>query len=178
LYGSSSSVTKDLGRGFSAGVNVQFRLRKSISIKTGISYERKGAEFEYIIRDDNGVLRGNTKYKSDYNYIILPILGYLASPKERWYLESGPYLGYLIDRIDHYDSVGLTPGMSYNYTKDTKRFDFGWSIGIGHNIKLSDNVFMNIGIIENLGLVNTSKGELIVKTNSFGFNLGVKYSLN
>jgi hypothetical protein len=177
LYGRSSNITKNIGIGFSYGGVVHFKFKNRISFKTGVLYERKGNESELIFLSESGVLLGNTIYKSNYNYLIMPLQGYFSGPKEKWYFESGPYIGYLINRVDKYATAALIPGKSFDYTESTNRFDLGWSIGLGLNINLGDKVKMSIGIKESLGLLNTSNNELKVKTNSIGINCGIRYCL-
>lgn len=124
-----------------------------------------------------GVLVGATKYRSNYNYLTMPVLASVTNVKENLYLAGGPYLGYLISRIDKVDAVGAYSGRSENLTENSKRMDFGWTLEFGYKIRLGNRINVDLGIRDNLGLLNTTKGELKIKNNSFGIRVGFNYGL-
>jgi hypothetical protein len=109
------------------------------------------------------------------------MIKYSFSKKNSFYLNGGPFVGYLLKSNltnDLVDIEGLEndPDTTRNLNKTT---DFGLSLGFGKTFELNKSSIF-IEIRENLGLTNTSKtkvwGDGEAKTNSLNFIIG--YSLN
>jgi len=175
LYGNTFGSLDKMALGFSGGLNLQFNVKSNLAIKSGITFERKGTAVNLPAQDIDPNLNGNAKYKINVDYLVLPILGSISNRKGNFYFLSGPYLGYLISWIEKHNSIGSIPEGSVNYTEGSKRLDFGWILGFGYIIKLNEKVKFDLGIRENLGLVNLSFGENTIKTNSFGFRVGLTH---
>jgi hypothetical protein len=178
LYGNSNGFIENSGLGYSAGLNLKYNVNKRLSIISGIAYEKKGAISDSLVKNQDGVILGNTMYKMDYNYLVLSVLGSITIVNENLYLVSGPFLAYLINRTDKTNSVADIPGEKINLTENSKRIDFGWTIGIGYHIKISEKTDFDLGIRENLGFINTSKGDQTIKTNSIGIRVGLTHNID
>lgn len=165
---------------YSAGLSLEYFVARQISLKTGLAYERKGAKGPGLFTDENGEPL-NTK--SNYDYLILPLLGsWSANGKIAFYVNAGPYLGFLISQKSTYEAVGNQPEMKIDESEWSKKIDAGVSMGLGANIPLGDKLALDLGLKGSIGLINTSKrafliNDVSIKTNSFGLQIGVKRKL-
>jgi hypothetical protein len=177
LYGNKSQSDNVVALGYGAGLTFQYKLKKRFSMISGLGYEKKGDISEETFRDTEGLLIGTTKYRSNYNYLTMPVMASVTNAKGNLYAAGGPYLGYLISRIDKTDAVGAYAGRTQNLTEYSKRIDFGWSMEFGYKIRLGNRMNIDLGIRDNLGLLNTTKGELKIKNNSLGIRVGFSCGL-
>jgi hypothetical protein len=109
------------------------------------------------------------------------LLKYNFSDDKSFYINGGPYLGYLLK--SGLKSNSNIPGLINENDEDTKNkksIDFGFSAGIGKEFKLNGITQIYIELRENLGLTNISDTPVIndgsIKTNSL--NLLVGYTFN
>lgn len=172
------------------GASFQYQFKENLSLKVDINYERKRQISKVTVElseYDMGspVLIPRTyhiKINTYRNYLVLPImLKYNFSSSKSFYINGGPFLGYLIKSGTKASGIN-EPGIT-NDDVDTKYFkslDYGLSAGLGKEFELNGNHHIHVELRENLGLANTSKGEGInnatVKTNSL--NLIVGYTFN
>lgn len=181
LHYNPSIGTKDIRIGFSTGMTFEYIVVPHISIKSGLMYELKGMSTSIELTDESGSPMGNATFKANFNYLILPALASFSTRgKLKFYINAGPFLGILIGRKNITSGGSFSPISSDLYS-ETKKLDFGISIGPGIYIPLGNKLLFDLGFEENLGLLNTYKGNLNssnkVKTNSFGFQLGLKYKI-
>ncbi len=162
---------------FSTGLNIERFLNSQISLKAGLNYERKGSRGDFLFIDEFGNLVGTREMKINSDYLTLPVMiSSYTKGKTRFYMNAGPFLGFLIRNKALYSAIGDHPEQTIDITENMKRIDLGFSIGFGLYIPIGDVLLLDLGIRDNMGLLNTSK-EGSVKTNSYGFQLGVKYSM-
>jgi hypothetical protein len=167
---------------FSTGLNIEYIINDKYSIKSGLTYDKKGAKTEIDYRDANGGPLTPIDVRENFNYLVLPILGSFSSHgNTKFYFDAGPYIGFLLSQKEIWESNGSFPGKTSDYTASTKKIDLGLSLGLGVKIPLKDHWLILVGLKENLGLINTSKYLAVdnssVKTNSFGIQLSFKYKL-
>lgn len=167
------------------GLHFEYQIKEKLSLKLELNYERKGQKADTyieIIPSDGFGGEYNFTVKKNYDYLILPIMiKYSFSDKNSFYLNGGPFVGYLLKSNLTNDLVDIE-GLENNPDTTTnlnKRTDFGLSLGFGKTFELNKRSIF-IEIRENLGLTNTSKtkvwGNGEAKTNSLNFIIG--YSLN
>ncbi len=120
----------------------------------------------------NGVPISNTAtFDFDYNVyeltISIPLLLKLYVFEE-FYLESGPQFGFVLNRKITSSQV-LLDGNDNSFVKeDGDNFDFGVSLGVGHDI--SDDLSVNLRTFS--GLVKRNDN-----IKSFVINFGIEYNL-
>ncbi len=171
---------------FFGGLNFEYQFKENLSLRLEINYERKSQQSDNSLElrqsfSDPSVLYNYKSYKN-YDYLVLPIMiKYNFTDKDSFYLNGGPFIGYLLKSKIVNDVV--IPNFNTNdldTTSNNKSTDFGLSIGLGKNFEINDKHAINIEIRENLGLTNTSKIDVwnggTVQTNSI--NLIVGFSLN
>ncbi|MBN1142905.1 MAG: outer membrane beta-barrel protein, partial [Bacteroidales bacterium] len=178
LYGNMLSSERNLGIGYSGGLNVQYHIKNGFSLSTGLTFDRKGTVTEMVFRDMEGADMGVADYKMNYDYLVLPLWGTIANKKDNFYFTTGPYVGYLLRYMTKVELEDPHFVYESNNTKDSKRFDFGWTFGLGFKIAMGSNLKLNLGVRDNLGLVNLSENDDTMKNNTLGFVAGFSYRLN
>jgi hypothetical protein len=169
--------------GYSGGMDVEYCFNQSFSLKTGLMYELKGSSVHIAFTDENGQTLQDDIVKTNFNYLIIPVLAsFNTKGTKKFYVNAGPYLGYLLNKKKKESGYDTIPKSTTNVTETAKRIDFGLSVGVGLYIPLYPKVIMDISLKENLGLINVSEAkygnsDYSEKTNSFGFYLGFKYML-
>ncbi|MBB4801964.1 hypothetical protein HNP37_002025 [Flavobacterium nitrogenifigens] len=187
--GYDSYADENPGFAYVFGISLQHQIQENLSIKADLNYERKTQNFKGTVEVLNpevptGPMEGNYRFKTTayLNYIVLPImLKYNFSADKSFYVNGGPYLGYLLK--SGIKSKSNIPGVINADDEDTDRkksLDFGLSAGIGKEFKLDSNHLIYVEIRENLGLQNISKTEVIndgtIKTNSLNLLVGFTFN--
>jgi hypothetical protein len=113
----------------------------------------------------------------------LPILiKYSFTNENSFYLNGGPFLGFLLNSGIKSDLVlDGEDNSPVNSTKSYKTLDLGITFGIGKEFNITDKNIIFIELRDNLGLINTNKFvsssfDNKIMTNSINFIVG--YSLN
>jgi hypothetical protein len=166
--------------GYSGGVTFQYNFPKLVSIKTNITYERKGAVAKLNAIDINGNIIGEIKNHSHLDYLTIPVVARLNfGNKLNFFVNFGPYIGYLIKHASVIEAFNEFPGSTINNTDDFKRFDVGLTGGLGCGLPVKNNFNMTIEIRHNFGLYNTSALPVVndgkIMTNSTNLLIGVAY---
>lgn len=168
------------------GINFEYQMKEKLSLKIELNYERKSqkaANNIYIRQNfDDPMIEYNFTSKRHYDYLIVPILlKYNFTNKDSFYLNSGPFIGFLLQSKFTNDlNVSGFGSSDVVTTKNNKKTDFGWSFGLGRNFDLKNKKTINLEIRENLGLTNTSKIDVwnggTVKTNSINLIVGMSFN--
>ena len=168
------------------GVNFEYKIQEKLSLRLELNYERKSQTADNIIEltqnFDDPAQTYNFTTRKNYDYLVLPVLlKYSFSNKNSFYVNGGPFIGYLLKSkiTDDLEVPGVNTD-GFDTTKDNKKTDFGLSLGLGKNFDLGARKTISIEIRENLGLANTSKtnvwGGGNVKTNSINFIVGLSFN--
>ncbi|MCU0433802.1 MAG: PorT family protein [Bacteroidia bacterium] len=168
--------------GFSGGVFAQYNFKKIFSIRTGAYFERKGARSEFELIDINGNPIGTYRGQSRFDYFTVPLLLRANFGKKiNWFVNAGPYAGFLIKQTDYTEAINNIPENTADLTEFFKKNDFGISFGAGIHYPLNDNLTLSFEARNNLGLVNISDLPLIgggeINTNALNFLFGFHYKL-
>jgi hypothetical protein len=168
------------------GINVEYKIKERLSLKFELNYERKSqkADNNIEIREHFDDLPQTYKFtsKKNYDYLIIPVLlKYNFTAQNSFYVNGGPFLGYLLkSQITNNLNVPNFNSDDLDTTKDNKKVDFGLSFGLGKIIDLNNNKAINIELRENLGLSNTSNIDVWnggnVKTNSVNLIVGLIFN--
>lgn len=170
--------------GFAGGIFFQYNLHKAFSIRTNIVFERKGtvASGKTWVTDDDGNIKGVSKYKvhTNFDYLSTSILLRVTFGKKiRYFLNTGPYIGYLTNLTFSTRWSDFFPDTTVTDTNLTKRFDTGIVTGLGINLPVTKKILISCELRNNLGLYDLSKsfnmGQL--KTNSTNLLIGLSYML-
>lgn len=168
---------------FSAGLSVEYFVCKHLSIKSGLAYERKGAQtYRYPMDDiiDGYWPPNNMDKKMNFDYLTLPILGSFSTKgKIKFYMDAGIFLGFLVSQKDIIAADGSNPELINNNYAAVRKLDFGLSLGLGLRMPLTKKLLLDFGLCNNTGLINVNKtylsNDAVLRTNSMGFQFGLKY---
>ena len=170
---------------FSAGLSVEYFICKHLSVKSGLAYERKGAQTYRYPMDD--VIDGywppnNMDKKMNFDYLTIPILGSFSTKgKIKFYMDAGIFLGFLVSQKDLIAADGSNPERIDDNYATVRKLDFGLSLGLGLKIPLSNKLLLDFGLCNNTGLININKTYLsndeVLRTGSNGLQIGLKYRL-
>lgn len=169
------------------GASFEYQIQEKLALKVDVNYERKVEKtkntlYNYYNPEDLDISDTfvNTSFS---NYIALPILiKYNFSEKNSFYLNGGPFLGFLLNsgyKTDFIlDGEDTSP---IDTTKSNKTLDLGITFGIGKEFNITDKNRIYIELRDNLGLINRYKVtssffNIKSMTNSINFIVG--YSLN
>ena len=122
----NSETTLDAGNGFNLGGSLDYYFSETWSIKGKLIYDQKGWNNDYI-EDSNGYV-----YPTDVNlnYLTIPVMAnWHFGNKRNWYLNFGPYFGFLLDANETQFDTDIKEYFNTN--------DFGLALGIGVKIPVS-----------------------------------------
>jgi opacity protein-like surface antigen len=122
---SSGYLSAESSSGFNAGISADYYFSDTWSIKGKLIYDQKGWDNGFF-EDDFG------SYSADYslNYLTIPVMAnWHFGHKNNWYLNFGPYIGFLINAEESAKNTDVT-----NYFNAT---DFGLAYGVGVKIPVS-----------------------------------------
>ena len=170
--------------GFCGGFFLQFNFKRIISVRTTISGERKGSTATMMLTDPYGIPIKELKIKTDLYYVTLPVLLRATFGKKcSFFLNGGPYIGYLIKQPT-VEALSVT----FGNTSPFKKFDFGITTGLGFTIPVNPKTALSFEARHNLGLYNVAPvsypNDKNIKTNSahlllsFTRKLGFRNKLN
>ncbi len=158
--------------GYSGGVFLQHNLTEKVSLRTTLSFERKGSQTVF----DNPT----TVLKLDY--LTLPILARIHfGKKKNYFFDAGPFIGYLLKETEVTTGDNVAKITSDN-TSYFSKFDAGVSIGLGFAYPIKGNIIFSVEIRNNLGIYNIhlssiSYKDAPVRTNSTNLLLGMAYRI-
>lgn len=170
--------------GYGVGISSSYTINTHLGLKSGLFYERKGMKDLINFTDNDGnPLGSEVLFNNDY--LILPILfSYNTEGDVKFYIDFGPYFGYLLKEESVLTESELYPEIKTDLTEYSKRFDFGVSIGSGISIPLNSRLLCDVGVKGDFGLMDTSNSNNSVITNggriipnSIGLNVGIKYKI-
>ena len=172
--------------GFSGGLFFQYGFQKNLSIRTNISFERKGSLTDMTITDPNGFIIGQYAPPNYFDYLTIPILLRTTfGSRVKYFINAGSFCGFLIKQTIVYKDIiegnaKHTKSTSDN-TSQYKRFDTGISVGFGIFIPIKKKFAISFEIRNNLGLLNVMKrpanNNNTIKTNSTNLLIGFTYKL-
>lgn len=170
----------DISFGFSSGFTFQYNFPKLISIRTNISFERKGLTTQGTATDEYGNQIGEITFHSKFDYLTIPLLVRLTFGKKiNFFINAGPYIGYLIQQKNVIEAFGEYPKTETDNTDNFKRTDFGITTGLGARFPIKSKLFLSLEIRNNLGLTNISSVPVVndgtIKTNSTIILIGIEY---
>jgi len=145
-----------------------------------LSYDRKGSLWTGQATDFNGIPLGVITSRTNWDYLTLPVLLRTSfGKKKRFFVNAGPYLGYLVQQVTVTSGDQIATKREYNNAR-IKHVDCGLSTGLGLNLPLSARCIFSVEVRNNRGLCNISSvpvfGDGSIKTNATVLLLGVRTS--
>ena len=153
---------------FNAGVSGEYYFSDRWGVKAKLISDNKGWSDGFII--DENFNRATTDFK--LNYITLPIMAnWHFSSNRNWYLNFGPYIGFLVNVED--SELGL------DLKDEFKSTDFGFAYGIGYKFKIDDNMKLYIEYDGQTGFIDIFEENSgnSVRNGRSSFNIGALFNL-
>jgi opacity protein-like surface antigen len=165
----------------SGGFIFQYNFKNFLSLKTGISYQRKGYQLKDLSYTDNiGNPIGTATASSRLDYLTFPILVKASFGKKvNFFLNAGPYVGYLLQKTDRMKFNGSTTTDQADLgTAGYNRWDFGIAGGIGIAIPIRTFWVISVEARNYSGLVDIAQSSNTKwLTNTTDLRVGVAYKL-
>jgi hypothetical protein len=117
--------------GATAGLMADAALSEKFSLHPELLYSQKGRRFE-----GSGPGGFSSSNEARFHYLDLPVL--LRLKFNGFFVETGPQAGYLLYARNSYSqSSSSMPPLAYsiNTTRNTRRFDLGYVLGIGYQLR-------------------------------------------
>ena len=168
----------DAGIDFLIGASFEYYLNENLLLKTNLNYERTSFGDSSPFTDNRGILIGQVKVTTNFDYLTIPIMAkYEFGNSKNFFVNGGPFLGFLLSL----ENKVITSTRQTTFTTLTKKIDVGLSFGIGTKIYINDKSDLNIELRENLGLLNLSDDEVYeggnLKTNSLNLILNWSFDI-
>lgn len=168
--------------GYAAGITFQYNFTDHLSLRSGVSWDRKGSGSDITLVDPFGSTIKESKLYWDLDYLTIPLLvRYAFGAKTQFILNGGPYLGYLVQERDRIDRSSGFEGLEIDNTDQYGSIDLGVGGGIGVLIPVHERIRLSAEVRNNLGLVNISAAQLYndgtIKTNSMVLLVGCMFAI-
>ena len=140
-------------------------------MKMKIIYDNKGPGpgFFAALIDPNSIMPADVII----NYITVPAMANWHFGKNRnWYLNFGPYIGFLIKAED--------TKLDFDNTDDLKSIDIGFDLGMGYKFKVNDKIKIFIEYDVQSGFSEVLTGSKLyreARNIRESFNIGVLYNI-
>lgn len=153
---------------FNAGVSGEYYFSDRWGFKAKLIYDSKGWSDGFITDENFNTITTDFKL----NYVTLPVMAnWHFGSNRNWYLNFGPYVGFLVNAEDSELGLDLKDGF--------KSTDFGFAFGIGYKFEIDDNIKLFIEYDGQSGfsdIFEENAGDAIRNGRS-SLNIGVLFSL-
>ena len=162
---------------YSAGAFVEYSLNDIYALRSGLYYDRKGASYDIDETNEVGDIVGIVHGTTNLDYLVVPFLLRAHFGKEtRFFINGGPFVGFLISAKDKIDEFKPYPGYEYDTKDNYNKTDIGLSFGAGMSFPFGKRFEGSFEFKDNLGLTNIASYDNYffgkVKTNALYFLLG------
>jgi Outer membrane protein beta-barrel domain len=160
--------------GFAGGVFGQININKALSLRSNIHFDKKGfSKGKVLYSAPTGQIIGTANYY--YDYVTIPILLRANfGQKIKFFVNAGPYFGYLINARTIVKQEG-SPNSIFNINSSfLRKSDKGISSGLGFHVPLISKLDLSFELRNSFGAKspnghgNNSTSLLIGLTRSFG----------
>lgn len=165
----------------SGGFIFQYNFKNFLSLKTGLSYQRKGYQINNTFFSDvSGNVIGTGKISSRFDYLTFPVLVKASFGKKvSFFVNAGPYVGYLLAKTDRMkmNKQETIYKDDLNYS-GFNRWDFGIASGVGVAIPIRTYWVISVEARNYSGLMDITKPSTTKwLTNTTDLRVGVAYKL-
>ncbi|MES2411098.1 MAG: porin family protein [Bacteroidota bacterium] len=166
---SDNEYSYDSSTGLNVGGSLDYYFSSVWSLKVKMIYDQKGWDNDVILNTDDGEY-----YPTDYNldYLTIPVMAnWHFGNKREWYINFGPYFGFLMSAKDT------------QFDADVKEFfntnDFGLAAGIGVKLPISNKLKFFAEIEGQGGFtdINKEPGYASLTNSRSSINVGLNFLL-
>jgi hypothetical protein len=182
---SKNIITSNIGKpnyfavpAISVGLNAEAKISKNWGFKIDPNYLKLGYSYNITFTDLNGKVLSKDKLNVSLNYFQIPLLvKYSFGKKVKYFINAGPYFGYLYKYSYTTENVFQT---FMNSNSKLNSIDYGLTSGIGLTFNSEKKLGFNVELRNNLGFMNLSDVYNVydAKNKNFSFllNFGIKYN--
>jgi opacity protein-like surface antigen len=157
----------DSRAGFNVALGADYYFSDRWSLKAKLYYDQKGW-------NNGSYTNANGTFPADYslNYLTIPVMAnWHFGTKRNWYLNFGPYAGFLMSAKESSQDTDVKEGF--------KSSDFGIALGIGVKIPVSERLKLFIEYDEQAGMGDIFKENpgSAVRNDRGSFNIGLNFML-
>ncbi|MEQ8926196.1 MAG: outer membrane beta-barrel protein [Fulvivirga sp.] len=171
-YQYKTSLTEDIKFGFEAGLGLEVMLTEKLNLILFINYGTRGIDLNYssveldLSSSTPGTVEQSFERNITNNYLLVPITIRRQIGNSGLFLDAGIYTGILLSsKVRSLDKkiVSHESGYRYEFQSQnnidynkldlTRKFDLGFSLGIGYEYHISKIWAINLGIFSNIGLL-------------------------
>lgn len=148
-------------------MNIIFQIDGGLKAK--LVYDSKGWANGFIDDEENN---SSTTTNFKLNYLSIPIMAnWHFGSSRNWYLNFGPYVGFLISAKD--SALGMDVKEAFKST------DLGLALGIGCKFRINDNTKLFVEFDGQSGFVDIFEESHLVSVNNArsSLNFGVLFGL-
>ncbi|WP_121665982.1 porin family protein [Mesonia aquimarina] len=162
----NSFLQPDPSVSFNITGSAEYYLSKNWGIKAKLIFDKKGLSNAAISEENSNFVETDIKL----NYLTLPIMAsWHFGSRKNWFLNLGPYAGYLIQAKDSTLETDLKEAFEST--------DFGVSLGIGIKFNLSSFTKVYVEYDSQFGvtdIINNNTGNS-GRNIRYGFNIGILF---
>lgn len=171
IYGNA-----DMSVGFNAAVSADYYFSDMWSIKAKAIYDRKGWDNGQIYEFSFDPI-APPPVQTDFNldYVTVPVqVGFHFGGKRNFYLNAGPYIGFLVSAKE--------TALDTDLKEDFSNVDFGFSFAAGFKYPVSDYIKLFAEFESQSGVIEIfderSNDAREITTNSrYSLNIGINFML-
>ena len=153
---------------FNIGASGEYYFSDRWGIKAKLIYDSKGWSDGFITDENFDTVTTDFKLK----YLTMPVMAnWHFGSNRNWYLNFGPYVGFLLNAED--SELGLDLKDGFNST------DIGIALGIGYKFEIAENTKLYIEYDEQTGFTDIfeQNERNAISNRRMSINMGVLYSL-
>lgn len=153
----------------SSAVKLQYNLSEKISLRTGITYAKKGYQYK------SGSLAGFDRYQENFSLIEIPIqlLYKMGQKKNKPYISIGTSAGYLIKSQAIYTLENSTKKVKMPLSSDLTKLQVNGILGLGMSFSLDQKWTLVSEMNYTQALFSISNGPLKKQLFTAGINIGL-----
>lgn len=182
LRGDNFFEIRDLTTSYSLGVSYQYNFSELLSLRTGISFERKGKKTSSIEYNWMYGSSSEVSYEVNIDYLTIPLLArFTFGDKFKYFVNAGPYIADILIAKGTSTANYTFGDNSTVLTNHYRAIDLGFIAGFGMSYTIKDNFLVSLELRNNFGLldINSPNYSYEVPTRTFSSILlvGVAYKL-
>lgn len=171
---SVDTYSSENGDGLNIGFSTDYYFSDSWSIKGKLIYDQKGWNKGFYEERNFDPSTADMYYITNYNlnYLTIPVMANWHFGKKRnWYLNFGPYAGFLLNAKETQGKRDVTD--NFNST------DFGIALGIGVKIPLNEKLKISFEYDAQSGISDVFENNqgATARNSRSSFNVGLNFML-
>lgn len=163
--------SSDSGNGVNVGFSADYYFSDRWSIKAKLIYDQKGYNNARFSPDSYDPNYSSYNTNINANYLTVPLMAnWHFGSKRNWYLNFGPYAGFLLNAKETTGGVDVSEAFKSN--------DFGFAYGIGVKVPLNQKLKIFFEFDGQSGFSDISANDNVTIENGRGaFNVGLNFMM-